>query len=785
MKLENKTDNLKSIDPKTNTTFYDDFMALFFLTCYLLIDFLPHFESIEIIITQFFYLSIVNISVLLYLFCNKKTSFINFKLFSREGLALKLYLVFIILCGCSMFTTKNLSLSIISFSQLLIVAVMIINLVLLFRDKSYLLNKIALLIGFSIIIQAILQFNSTLKSFETISIALSSLKGNTGNINVFSASFNVKIPFLIIGILHFKDWRKYFLIIALFLSSLIVLLTGSRSAYLGLFFEILIFVIIYFKIYFISKKSFKEITYLLLPIMFSVIITSLVFKNTESSGRYESVTGRIGQIGDTNEASAAARLNYWHNASQMIAKDPITGIGIGNWKLESIPYEKSIIDDALISSHTHNDFFEITTETGIINGTIYLSLFILIFLINIKRIFTKNKTNKKQALFVILLLTGYSIDAFFNFPLYRPTMQLGFAFILLFTYLNTDINDIKDVIHPWSKKILVLVCLTSVFSLFISYHDLLGGQLEYKIKYSKNSITSEEILHKYPLISEIGIYGEPFYQHIAIALYNKEDFITSEKYFNLSKKINPYMGVADWYLYKIEKLKGNNEKAYKHIKFAFYSRPRTLNFYLDGLRMASVFKDTTEIFKIHNLFNKYREMPTNWKNTAAALQLANYDSLKINAFIKQGIKKYPGDTTLILKRKQNINPSNKQNSSNKSLDIAPKTINYMIEAKKMGDAKQFDKAIELYKKELTLNPEKKVIYQDIAVCYFSLNKSETAISYLLKIVNEPTLNDGKTEYLLSGCYYKIQDKINSCKYLNLASNKNFPGSKELLNQICK
>jgi tetratricopeptide (TPR) repeat protein len=109
----------------------------------------------------------------------------------------------------------------------------------------------------------------------------------------------------------------------------------------------------------------------------------------------------------------------------------------------------------------------------------------------------------------------------------------------------------------------------------------------------------------------------------------------------------------------------------------------------------------------------------------------------------------------------------------------------MIEAKKLGDAKQFEKAIVLYEKELALHPEKKVIYQDIAVCYFSLNKSETAISYLLKIVNEPTLNDGKTEYLLSGCYYKMQDKTNACNYLSIAVNKNYPGTTDLFNKLCK
>jgi tetratricopeptide (TPR) repeat protein len=109
----------------------------------------------------------------------------------------------------------------------------------------------------------------------------------------------------------------------------------------------------------------------------------------------------------------------------------------------------------------------------------------------------------------------------------------------------------------------------------------------------------------------------------------------------------------------------------------------------------------------------------------------------------------------------------------------------MLEAKKMGDAQQFEKAIVLYNKAFKENPEKVVILQDIAVCYYQLDKPEIAINYLERILNNPRLNDGKTEYLLSGCYFKIKDKTNGCNYLNIAFNKKYPNTEQLLNQFCK
>ncbi len=763
-------------------SFYDNFMALFFLFCYFLIDFLPHFKSIEILNTQFFYMAVINIVALLYLFSNKKVAFKKTKIFSSEGLVLKIYFLFIILCGCSLFFTKNLSLSINSFIQLLIVVVMILNLILLFRDKLHLLYRIAVFVGVSVFLQTVLQLSTVLQDFENVINALNNLKGNTGNVNIFAASLNVKIPFLVLGILHYNNWKKWFLALCLLLASFTVILISSRAAYLGLFFQVVVFLIVYFKIHSFAKKTVEQTTYILIPIALAVFLSSIVFKNSDSVGRFESVSTRIMQIADTNEASASGRLSYWSNATQMISKDPITGIGLGNWKVESIPYERTTTDEALISSHTHNDLLEIAAETGIINGLVYLSLFILIFLINLKNIFTKNDTDKTISLLVLMLFTGYFIDAFFNFPLYRPTMQLAFALIIVFTVLNsTKHSGLNDN----SQKIGLLLIIVSVATTCISFMDWRAAQLEYRIKFDKTPVTSNVILNEFPTITRVGIYGETFYQHTAIALFNENNLEEAEKYFKLSNTINPYMGISNWYLHKIEKLKGNQKKAYEYLKSAFYARPRTLNFYLDGLRMAVVHKDTAEIFKLHKLFSQYRSMPSNWKNTAVALKQVGYNPQKIEAFIKEGVRIYPNDSTLNKKIKQETPPSTIQNNPSEDIENAPKAINYMIEAKKLGDAKQFEKAIVLYEKELALHPEKKVIYQDIAVCYFSLNRSETAISYLLKIVNEPTLNDGKTEYLLSGCYYKMQDKTNACKYLGIAVNKNYPGTIDLFNKLCK
>lgn len=776
------------VAPQNNV--YYDFMSLLFLACYLLMDFLPDFKSIEIIGTQYFYISILNLIIAFFIF--KNPTFINQSLNTilRKSHLLKIYILFILLSGISFFSTKNLSLTVVSFIEILVVFIMFLNVLAIISNRLHLIYRISILVGISVVLQTIIQLSDILKEAGSVINALSKLKGNTGNINIFAASLNIKIPFLLIGAIHFSNWKKWFLIFSLFLATFTIFLISARAAYLALFFELLLFIIFYLKLYSLKKITVLNVVYLLIPILLSLILANIVFKVNNGTGRYESVGSRVVQIASTNEASVSARFTYWNNALIIINKSPFTGIGLGNWKIESIPYEKTSIDDGFISSHTHNDFLEIAAETGVFNGLVYLSLFIIAFFINMKAILSKSDPNNKIiALLALLILTGYFIDAFFNFPLYRPTMQFGFVLFLVFTVVNTLKTDEVNTVRI-TRQFLTGIIILSLITVYITFLTLKAYRLEYAIKYDKNPAqTSEEILKNLPQLPNVGIYSETFYEHLAIAYFSEEKYENAKKYFYLSNKINPYLGVSNWYLHKIEKINGNFDTAYEYIKTAFYSRPRTTNFYLDALKMASIKKDTSEIFKIHELFTKYRSMPSNWKNTASALSLSKYETNKIITFVNQGLKIYPTDTTLLNRKTRLIKRKESTNINNTFINGLPAEsaakINYMLEAKKMGDAQQFDKAIVLYNKAFKENPEKVVILQDIAVCYYQLDKPEIAINYLERILNNPRLNDGKTEYLLSGCYFKIKDKTNGCNYLNIAFNKKYPNTEQLLNQFCK
>lgn len=789
-KKNNSTTSIKSDSVSPNSTYYD-FMSLFFFSCYLVLDFLPDFKSIEIIGTQFFYLSVLNCIIVVYLYKNPSLLSQNLIGALKKDSVFKTYIVFLFFCGITLFTAKNISIAIVSFTELLVVLTMFFNLYVLFYKRLYLIYKVSFIVGISVFLQTSFTFFHLFKEIKTNAIftAISNLKGNTGNINVYAASLSIKIPFILIGITHFSKIKKWVLTLSLFLAALTILLISARAAYISMFFIILLFIVFYLKTNTLKKSSFINVVYIGIALIASFIITNSVFKYNNGKDRFESVTSRVTQIVDKKEASINARLTYWNTALSIIKKNPVLGVGIGNWKIESLTYEKAYIDDAFISSHTHNDFLEIAAETGVFNGLVYLLLFILLLVRNLKKIVRKNdSTNKNVAIVTTLVLVSYGIDALFNFPLYRSTMQFSFAVLLAFTILNDSKKEVEENKEAENSFFSIGVIVLSLLTIYFTFVTLRTYQLEYQIKYSK--INSTEINDRFPKFPNVGIYAESFAEHLAIAYYNEDNYIKAAEYFNVAKNINPYLGIPDWYLHKIEKSKGNNDDAYKYAKNAFYMRPRNSNYFLDALTMASKKKDTLEILKIHNLFSSYRKMPSNWKNTASALYNSNYKIKKIIVFVDQGLLSFPKDTAL-LKRKRILTERLKgvKNSDNllpQDNPVSPLAkINYMVEAKKLGDQLKFEKAIEFYKMASQENPEKRIILQDIGICYYKLNKIDLAIKYLKQTLNDPNLESGKTEYLLAGCYMNLKDKENGCKYLTIAFDKKYPNTEVLLNQLCK
>ncbi|KQO21263.1 hypothetical protein ASF10_14185 [Flavobacterium sp. Leaf82] len=759
----------------TGISIIPEYIILVFICLLLIIDYLPNTSGALIGKTQFLYLSILNFLIGVYFFINSKMISSSIIPILKRSYITILYLIFLIICGLSFVVAKNTSLVLMRITELVITFCLFINLSILLKDKLDLLYKIAFIIAISAFFQsglALYKF-SQLSRYISIAHALNNLNGNTGNINIFAASLTIKVPFLLLGITHFTSFKKNFFVFTLFFVTTAIFLTGARTSLLNLILIVIVYIIYYLKINSFNKSSALKILTLIIPIIVALFVSNKSFEKSKDNDRYKSVANRITQIKET-DASAKARLTYWENSLKLSQANPLLGVGLGNYRIESIPYEKISENDFIVSLDSHNDFLEILAETGIINGLIYFSLFLVIGFINVKRVLKSKDTNVRTvAILTIMLLIVYGGDAFFNFPMYRPTMQIFFGLIVALTVVNGSFtnNDTSQSVKTKAVlSVLILISFITSYSALIVYKasnlesEILRDDINTNLK---GLLTGDKVVDRMREYPNVFSTSESFYEYAAIYYVREKNYDKALSAFAKASKINPYSGRINFYKYVISKEKGNTDSAYVYIKEAFYLRPRNLLFFQHSTSLAAVKKDTLEILKEHKLFSKYRKIPEAWSIPAAELQKTNFKEKSLISFIDNGLKEIPNDSTLIQFKK----------------DILVK--NYTRDGQVFLSQGKLDKSLESFEKALKINPKDVYLLQSIGLNYFYSQNYKDAMKYFLEALKHPGLYNGLTEFYIGVCYLKNNDQENACKYFNLSKAKNFSGARQQLNAICK
>lgn len=181
------------------------------------------------------------------------------------------------------------------------------------------------------------------------------------------------------------------------------------------------------------------------------LLLGLFLVATDQQGEFAaSIKDRASNMftSDPNATSSAAgnvseRLKIWSKTMEVIKDNPIMGVGQGNWKItvakygsEGLAWEKG----NYIPDSSHNDYLQVTAESGIVGAILYFGMWILIGWLGFMTIRkTVNPDRRILAILVFAGLAGYAFDSLFSFPMERieHTVYLYLSGgILLGLYLN-------------------------------------------------------------------------------------------------------------------------------------------------------------------------------------------------------------------------------------------------------------------------------------------------------------------------------------------------------------
>jgi len=396
----------------------------FLILLYLIIGFVPNIGAIDRIATHFIYLNILSIFSILFFLTTKSKEMISFGIYKNKPLFI--FILFTLWATISLFYSINLSESLISLIRILSILLVIFLMGLHFKqikDLKLILALILFPIFLIEILMPVLKFLQIASNTEFSFKYANDLKTFTPNKNITAAIITAHMGFIFILRFYFKKLEPLFILL-IFIGTGIIVFISARSSMIGLILSLLL---VYILTYLKKRENIIFLNKVCLAVILGFFASNLYLGNSNTA----STQNRLTSI-NTEDTSTSERIRFYTHGIKHILNNPIKGVGLGNWKTKGIEYNKNYIPAYVVPYHLHNDFLQFGTEIGIIGMFLYAFLFLVILIINIKRI----DSNYYLSISLIIAISILFIDSNLNFPNSRPMMMVLLAFIIALTELN-------------------------------------------------------------------------------------------------------------------------------------------------------------------------------------------------------------------------------------------------------------------------------------------------------------------------------------------------------------
>ena len=674
---------------------------------------------------------------------------------------------------CSIFYASNYTEVLIESSRLFSILILLINFshALMFEKNA--LRLIVQLSIFCLLVEVIAVLVPTYilqGTFQNLTRG-QIFRGIAANINITAFSILFKIPFVIYQLRISKlKVSKIFCCLMIFISLFTILMLGTRGAILASFIMIGLSILVS-----LFKNNLRENLINSLTICLILIFALLVNVKLQDESNNK-VTNRLSTLANPiNDSSINERLSYYNLSLQSIKDDPIIGMGLGNWKIESIPYVLNDKRSYIVPYHSHNDFLQIGAELGLIGLGLYLIIFGLIFYL-LYKLFLSNRIDKNFLEALLLFFVCYLVDANLNFPISRVIIQI--FFILILSFLITEYFKISEARLKTNLRFIFFFFLFisplitysnfRVYRSFSQQTKLLSdfNRLEFSGDLSK--IANFEM--NYP---NIGVTAIPLKAMVAIYFSVNEP----EKALDLALKSiedNPHLYLGDVIAARVYGSLNDIDNARKYAKNAYLNAPTIELHAATYLPFLKFDGDKEEFQRISELLKKSNSLYI-W-DLYFSLLINVKDSLSIEDknLLKIGLDRFPKYQKL----------KDFYVTKDYSTDELKRANQFEKNGYKLFDLKDFLGAAEEFEKAYQIIPNEKTYVENIAKSYMSISKFEKAYFYFNKLITEFNVNSGEPEYYIGAMLYSEGKVGESCGQILKSMDKGFSNARNLYDMIC-
>jgi O-antigen ligase/tetratricopeptide (TPR) repeat protein len=707
----------------------------------------PRLEAFDSNGPKFLALAIMNLLVFAYFFTRKdlKQNPMATLSFFRSWAGI-LYALLILISLLSFVKSTNLTESILQFCTAITIFISCYFVALIISSDRRTLEPLAIGMVILLIIDSLAVYYQMGKFLKGEIDNIELIKSVYSNKNVLAAAIFVKLPFALWLFTFDKGWKQKLAMVGWGISFLALFFLSSRAFYLGIFVLSIIYLV---SLWVLSNKE-RQNAYRRKLVIYSVVLfTSLLLFTVVQKNLYTtksiynaSIVERF-SAATPKEYSTGMRLAGWQRSFDVFKKEPLLGCGLGNWKIATLQEENQTRTDFIYQYRAHNDFIEMTTETGIFGGLLFLSLFVLLILPYFKSLFKKEVVAQTLHLQFLpaLGLIAFGIDALFNFPHERPEIEVLYALFAgvgialtqkqavnqdpaknenkadkaVGSFLTPLGKRKKLLANNWKGTLLALM-LFSIYILILNVQSLKMQKIvSDEISAGKLSLRSETILEGYPWIPNNNIFGEP----IAV---QKARYLHSEKKYAMviallkRENSNPFDSRREYFMASAYLAMGKTDSALIFSKQVMQLKP----YLLENISLiCSIYERIGKIQETIPLLEK--NLSRDKYNKKSWLLITQYldksgDLKKAVAYSEDACKYLPSDASILQNREY----------LNTRLLVYPYNDTY-DKAVAGYKAKEYETALHLFSELIDKRVKLPKVFEYRAFCYYFTQQYQSSI----------------------------------------------------------
>lgn len=433
------------------------------------------------------------------------------------------------------------------------------------------------------------------------------LVGNHSNKNSLAEFLLLALPLIIVSLFHKKGIQFYFGIAIALLTICTLFILKSAAVLIALF----ICVGVAFSLFALwkFKPSPKKTGIVILGILLLACVAILSNKTVVSRAKnlfaYTHADNSSSAIA-THVNSVTERLMLWKNTTFIIKENPVTGIGLCNWKIVYPSYgsqtDNAMFSDFIKFTRPHNDYLQFWAEGGIFALLFFVSIFIFTIVhIYQSHILTLDFQHFIKKLILLLGIVSYGVVCFFGYTSERP-----FNLVILIIYIALIMVDASPKQATPSAKPLTLPALLVMSILFLLL-SIKGFSTNF------NRIKNELLLNNV-LISKNQKHYESMLRYA-----QKID----QENFQIDYTATP----NSWYLATAYFLNGNKEEAKKYYLKAYVEAPNHIQVITD---VGTVYEQLGKKALAEEYFLKALKINPKFKDALLNLCAIKFNSGKVS-----------------------------------------------------------------------------------------------------------------------------------------------------------